>query len=466
MLQDGHFTAAALDVPAQVALTVLLAERSATVREKGERLDDDDPEALHDFRVAIRRLRSNLRVYNALVVDPIPSRVLRGLKRVARSTGPSRDLEVKLEWLGHIGGSLPGEATAAHQWLTARLRKVSRASDRVAAATIRERLDPALLGLTERLALTAHAGESELSLRTAAAWMLRRLSATLAKRLSGLRTIADQDQAHASRIAGKRVRYLLEPLVTAMPAAAAPLQKLRALQDLLGELHDAEVAAAMLEEARAAKAVRSGKRGPALAAGLHLLSRAVGERRLEAWRRLQEAGIPGERGALMEPLGRLADDLDGATDGPVEIERKYLLRGVPDRVRALDAVEIDQGYLPGEQIHERLREVRDPSGVTRFRTVKLGVGIRRLEFEEPIDAAMFAAMWPLTKGRRVRKRRYAVEDGGYTWEIDEFTDRCLVLCEVELVRMEDAPEPPGWLAPWVVQEVTGEAEYLNLRLAR
>ncbi len=52
------------------------------------------------------------------------------------------------------------------------------------------------------------------------------------------------------------------------------------------------------------------------------------------------------------------------------------------------------------------------------------------------------------------------------WEIDEFTDRELVLAEVELPAPDMVPEPPEWLGPYVVRDVTDEPEYLNANLAR
>ena len=52
------------------------------------------------------------------------------------------------------------------------------------------------------------------------------------------------------------------------------------------------------------------------------------------------------------------------------------------------------------------------------------------------------------------------------WEVDEFTDRDLVLAEVELPSEDVEPRLPEWIAPYVEREVTGEPEYLNVNLAR
>jgi CYTH domain-containing protein len=155
------------------------------------------------------------------------------------------------------------------------------------------------------------------------------------------------------------------------------------------------------------------------------------------------------------------------TDRPLdrEIERKYLLEGLPDTAAAAPSVEIVQGYLPGTKIVERIRRARQ-AGTTRFiRTIKLGKGVSRIEIEESMTEQLFDALWPLTEGRRIRKRRYLVPDGNLIWEIDEFLDQPLVLGEIELPD-ERHPTIPQWLAPHVTREVTDEPAFTNVRLAR
>jgi CYTH domain-containing protein len=150
-----------------------------------------------------------------------------------------------------------------------------------------------------------------------------------------------------------------------------------------------------------------------------------------------------------------------------EIERKYLLRALPQGVSGAPSLEIDQGYLPGERINERVRRTRGADGVRYYRTIKSGVGIERLEIEEETNELFFTTVWPLTRGCRVRKRRYLVEDSGATWEIDEFLDRQgLWLAEIELERVDDVVVPPDWLREAIEREVTDEPQYTNHALAR
>lgn len=150
----------------------------------------------------------------------------------------------------------------------------------------------------------------------------------------------------------------------------------------------------------------------------------------------------------------------------IEIERKYLLHALPPRVTGCPSVLIDQGYVPGEKIRERVRRMRDAEAQRYVRTVKLGKGMARTEFEEETTREIFEALWSTTRGRRLQKRRYYVAEGELTWEIDEFLDRELVLAEVEIPSVEFAVSVPEWLAPYVVREVTEEKGFGNYSLAR
>jgi adenylate cyclase len=98
--------------------------------------------------------------------------------------------------------------------------------------------------------------------------------------------------------------------------------------------------------------------------------------------------------------------------------------------------------------------------------VKLGSGLRRSEFEEEITPELFARLWPLTAGCRIRKRRYAVPFGDLLWEIDEFEEPDLVLAEIELPSETAEVTLPDWLSPYVEREVTGDPDYYNRNLAR
>jgi CYTH domain-containing protein len=152
---------------------------------------------------------------------------------------------------------------------------------------------------------------------------------------------------------------------------------------------------------------------------------------------------------------------------PMEIERKYLLRSCPPAAHTVPPVRIEQGWIPGQVLRERLRRRTAADGsITCWRTVKLGPAEARIEVEEITSPELFEAMWGLTRAARVRKDRYVVPHGTHMWEIDVFLDRDLVLAEVELGDLQEAITLPPWLAPYLERDVTGEPAYFNAVLAR
>jgi CYTH domain-containing protein len=154
-------------------------------------------------------------------------------------------------------------------------------------------------------------------------------------------------------------------------------------------------------------------------------------------------------------------------DNDREIERKYLLSALPERVASARSLEIDQGYLPGTRINERIRRARASDTIRYYRTIKTGRGIERVEIEEETTELFFLTVWPLTRGARVQKRRYLIPDGDVTWEIDEFLDReGLWLAEIELERVDQAVVVPIWLQSAIEREVTEDPRYTNHALAR
>jgi CYTH domain-containing protein len=294
--------------------------------------------------------------------------------------------------------------------------------------------------------------------------------------------VDDVAESHQARIAGKRLRYLLEPIAQQVAAGPALLAHLRSLQDTLGELHDAHVWLLVLRHVVAEQAMEEGRRAASSLTttpkkkktspkdpprtGLIALARLAHERAELAFDRFHREWVEGNGKAFYRDLLELAEWLAARNPSQIEIERKYLLKGMPDSMPDSSFVTIEQGYLPGERLVERLRAIDVGRQRAYFRTVKVGAGLVRTELEEEMSSEMFKSMWPLTKGKRLTKRRHRVPDGELTWEIDEFTDRELVLAEIELPSAETAVEIPKWLEPHIDREVTGEVAYLNSTLAK
>ncbi len=152
----------------------------------------------------------------------------------------------------------------------------------------------------------------------------------------------------------------------------------------------------------------------------------------------------------------------------LEIERVWLLRGLPPLPSSHDIWKIDQGYLAGADgsAMGRLRRTVLLDGREQFHiNHKRGAGLVREESEGEISLETFQSHWPNTAGRRVTKKRHRVAVDGLVWEIDEFSDFPLVLAEVELPCAQYACAIPIWLSPWIVREVTEDSRYRNFNLA-
>ena len=147
-----------------------------------------------------------------------------------------------------------------------------------------------------------------------------------------------------------------------------------------------------------------------------------------------------------------------------EIERKFLLDEPPEGLDDRPGTKIRQGYIA---ITEAGTEVRVRKEGKRYSLpIKEGHGLARGEEEVEIGPAQFASLWPLTKGRRIRKVRHEVPHDGLTVQVDVYSRRLkgLVTAEVEFPD-EDAArrfQPPAWLG----REVTGDEQYSNQGLAR
>src|SRR5437016_10218949 len=127
----------------RIALSLLDAATAAR-----ERLPDTgDAEALHDFRVAIRRLRSTLRAYQPQLEAVVPAKLRRRLRDLARATGEARDVEVQISWLERRRDELPPGRRAGVSWLLARLGQRRERAYR----DIRERIAPKFDRLARRL---------------------------------------------------------------------------------------------------------------------------------------------------------------------------------------------------------------------------------------------------------------------------------------------------------------------------
>lgn len=150
-----------------------------------------------------------------------------------------------------------------------------------------------------------------------------------------------------------------------------------------------------------------------------------------------------------------------------EIEHKYLLSGCPDLVLQNPPALIKQGWVSRLRLREK---IGSDNRVQFLGCLKFGQGLARVEFERPIPPLLFRLLWPLTRGHRVHKLRYAISvttpHGVRVWEIDVFLDRKLFLAEIEVPDPFEPVAVPPWLADKVVREVTEDPRFTNFALRK
>jgi CHAD domain-containing protein len=247
----------------------------------------EDPEAVHQARVATRRIRSTLRTFSSLL-EPGWTGGLRGeLRWLAGLLGAVRDADVLLQRFradlaavptedaalgpGLLEG-LEGQREAVHDLLLSEMagrRYTTLLDDLVAAAA-----SPALLPGADRPAAEA------LPPLVAEPWR------KLAKAVRAAGRQPGDAELHQIRIRAKRVRYAAEAIAPAVGRRAVRFAKAaEALQEVLGEQHDAVVAEAWLRNA-----ARSARRGAALVAGqLIVAERAKADAGRATWRKAWKA---------------------------------------------------------------------------------------------------------------------------------------------------------------------------------
>jgi hypothetical protein len=185
------------------------------------------------------------------------------LRDLTRTTTSARDAEVQLAWVRARRGELgrrPGLS-----WFVARLGD---RRDR-AYTEVREHVVPTFRHLERRVRralnrVAAAAGGTGPLFGAAAARGLREQTTALAQELAAAHAPRDADAIHSARIAAKRGRYLLESLVAEVAPAAALIDRLKALQNLLGELHDLQVLSEELGDAVADAAAERARKLHAL----------------------------------------------------------------------------------------------------------------------------------------------------------------------------------------------------------
>jgi CHAD domain-containing protein len=210
---------------------------------------DENPEGVHQARVATRRLRSDLRTFRPLVDDDWSSALRDELGWLADILGEVRDGDVLLERLRQSACELP---SAEHQSAAAVIATLEEARNDAHATLLETLRDRRYLKLLDSLVAAANAPSlshrADRPAREIVPELVRRPWHKLSKRVNALGESPSDEKLHEVRIRTKRVRYAAEAAAAIVGKQARDFAKAAAgLQDVLGELNDAVVAERWLE---------------------------------------------------------------------------------------------------------------------------------------------------------------------------------------------------------------------------
>jgi CHAD domain-containing protein len=221
------------------------------LHEPGSRLGDDI-EAVHDMRVATRRMRSAFRLFKPFFESDAVRAHRRHLRRLGNTLGEVRDLEVFLDKAQNFVKKTPDvDLSPLIEDREKRLEKARR-------ALIAYLDSPKFARFVNRFfkfLTTPGKGARPLPAPgEVAAYQVRHVAPRLIyehyERVRAYETVMDNAAAptlHALRIDLKRLRYTLEFFEDVLGPEARPvIEEIKGMQDHLGDLNDTEVAIKLL----------------------------------------------------------------------------------------------------------------------------------------------------------------------------------------------------------------------------
>jgi len=219
----------------------LLRQRLLSLLDALPAATSGDVRSVHRARVASRRLREVLPVLAEAAGSDDLDRAGKQVRRITRALGPIRELDVAI---GHLAEMAPRAGISERA--VARVREHLSAERQIhrqamlhvitpaAAARLHHQLhDPA----SHRHQLAHHDGEQRTARRRSGQRALR-----LRIELRRTSALYDPERLHAVRVATKKLRYALEvERELTKSRAMARINRLKGLQDALGEIHDYEI---------------------------------------------------------------------------------------------------------------------------------------------------------------------------------------------------------------------------------
>ena len=156
----------------------------------------------------------------------------------------------------------------------------------------------------------------------------------------------------------------------------------------------------------------------------------------------------------------------------IEIERKFLLKAIPDKTPD-EVIEIFQWYLKNDNgIWERARSCySDIKGFYFIHTIKKnispGVNEEDEKYITPEEFNSFVEKCKMSQSRYISKERLVYKDkSDLKWEVDVFNNgHHLIVAEIEIPSIDFEIELPTFIKDKLLIEVTGLKQFGNRNLS-
>ena len=145
----------------------------------------------------------------------------------------------------------------------------------------------------------------------------------------------------------------------------------------------------------------------------------------------------------------------------MEIERKFLIKTVPDNLKTYPCDTLTQAYISTDPV------IRDRQKNDEYiLTLKSSGLLAREEVEMPLSEESFTHLLTKKDGISIAKKRYKIPDGPYLIELDVFEGDYSGFCMAE-VEFPDIESSNTYNAPtWFGAEVTMDTRFHNSNLSK
>ena len=157
----------------------------------------------------------------------------------------------------------------------------------------------------------------------------------------------------------------------------------------------------------------------------------------------------------------------------IEIERKFLLKAIPD-VLPTEVVKIDQFYFKNKEgVWERVRQWNSNLyGRKWIHTVKTKLSeFSNEEIEKELTKKEYEKFKKRCRqnksnSRYIKKERWIYPDGDLYWEVDIFKDKChIIIAEIEISSEDYDLNIPEFISKKTLLEVSGLKQFSNRSLS-